>query len=89
MKTLLASEIRKLRTSSLAHNAGWMLVGQGLNLVPQAAYFILLARLLGVKEYGILAGAFAFVSIATPYSALGSDLLFVQYVSSNPKNFAV
>jgi O-antigen/teichoic acid export membrane protein len=65
-----------------------MLVGQGLNLVLQAGYFILLARLLGVKEYGIFAGAFAFVSIATPYSSVGSGLLFVRYVSSNASNFA-
>ena len=47
---LLSTEIRRLRTRSLAHNAGWMLVGQGLNLVLQAGYFILLARLLGVRD---------------------------------------
>jgi len=86
--TFLSTEIRQLRTSSLAHNAGWMLVGQGLNLLLQAGYFILLARLLGVTEYGIFVGAFAFVSIATPYSGLGSGLLFVQYVSTNAGNFA-
>ena len=87
--TFLSAEIRRLRTSSLAHNAGWMLVGQGMNLVLQAGYFILLARLLGVTEYGIFVGALAFVSLATPYSALGSGMLFVQYVSSNAENFAV
>jgi len=86
--TFLNTEIRKLRTSSLAHNAGWMLVGQGLNLLLQAGYFILLARLLGVKEYGIFVGAFAFVSLATPYSALGSGMLFVHYVSTKVENFA-
>ena len=86
--TFLSTEIRRLRTSSLAHNAGWMLVGQGLNLVLQAGYFILLARLLGVTEYGIFVGAFAFVSLATPYSALGSGVLFIQYVSTNAENFA-
>ncbi|MGH9519983.1 MAG: oligosaccharide flippase family protein, partial [Terriglobales bacterium] len=65
-----------------------MLAGQGLNLLIQVGYFILLARLLGVKEYGIFVGALAFVSLATPYSGLGSGLLFVQYVSSNTENFA-
>jgi O-antigen/teichoic acid export membrane protein len=54
----------------------------------QAAYFILLARLLGVREYGIFAGAFAFVSIAMPYSSLGSGLLFVRYVSADSREFA-
>jgi hypothetical protein len=61
----------------------------GVNILFQAAYFILLARLLGVREYGIFAGAFAFVSIAFPYSALGSGLIFVRYVSTNSNNFAV
>jgi O-antigen/teichoic acid export membrane protein len=41
-----------------------------------------------VEEYGIFAGAFAFVAIATPYSALGSGLLFVRYVSLNSGDFA-
>lgn len=87
--TFLSTEIRRLRASSLAHNAGWMLIGQGLNVLLQAGYFILLARLLGVKEYGVFVGAFAFVSLATPYSALGSGMLLLQYVSSNAENFAV
>jgi O-antigen/teichoic acid export membrane protein len=86
--SFLSTEIRRLRTSSLAHNAGWMLVGQGLSLLFQAGYFILLARLLGVKEYGIFVGALAFVSLATPYGALGSGLVFVQHVSANAENFA-
>lgn len=88
MKTFFSAELRRVRSSTLAHNAGWMLVGQGLNLVLQAGYFILLARVLGVKEYGIFVGAFAFVSLASPYSALGSGFLFMQYVHSGSDNFA-
>jgi len=85
----LRSQLHALRQSSLARNAGWMAIGQGANIVLQAAYFILLARLLGVREYGVFAGAFAFVAIATPYSALGSGLLFVRYVSTDAGKFAV
>lgn len=84
----LAAEIQKIRSSKLAHNAGWMLVGQGLSFVLQAGYFVLLARLLGVREYGVFAGAFAFASIAMPYSTLGSGLLFVRYVGAEPAEFA-
>jgi O-antigen/teichoic acid export membrane protein len=87
MKFLVA-EFRKLRSSSLARNAGWMLIGQGINLLLQAGYFILLARLLGVSEYGVFAGAFAFVGIAMPYSTLGSGLLFVRYVGPDHSKFA-
>lgn len=85
----LRSYTRRLWASSLARNAWWMLVGNGLNLVFQAGYFVLLARLLGVREYGIFVGAFAFVAIATPYCALGSGLVFVRHVSANPKDFGV
>ena len=84
----ITAELQRVRQSSLARNAGWMLVGQGASLVLQAGYFILLARLLGVREYGIFAGAFAFAAMAAPYSALGSGLLFMRYVSSNRDNFA-
>lgn len=77
------AEIKKIRTSKLAHSAGWMLVGQGISLVLQAGYFILLARLLGVKEYGVFAGAFALVGIVMPYSAMGSGILFMRYVSAD------
>jgi len=65
-----------------------MLVGQGMNFVLQAIYFILLARLLGVKEYGVFAGSLAFTSIATPYSGLGSGVLFIRYVNQSVRNCA-
>ena len=59
-----------------------MLVGHGFSFLLQAAYFVLLARLLGVKEYGVFAGAFALVGIVAPYSTLGSGILFMRYVGS-------
>lgn len=84
----LRDQLRILRQSSLARNAGWMVIGHGLNIFLQAAYFILLARLLGVREYGVFAGAFAFVAIATPYTSLGFGVLFIRYVSTDSGNFA-
>ncbi|MGA2351633.1 MAG: flippase [Terracidiphilus sp.] len=71
----------------MARNAGWMLVGQGINLILQAGYFLLLARLLGVIQYGIFVGALAFVTLVTPFSALGSGLLFMRYVGSGAGAF--
>jgi O-antigen/teichoic acid export membrane protein len=49
----------------------------------------LLAQLLGVSEYGVFAGAFAFVNLVTPYSALGAGMLFMRYVSADPTQAAV
>ena len=74
--------------SSLAHNAGWMFLGQGLSVICQGAYFILLGRLLGSTEYGIYVGAVAMVSILSQYSPLGSHSVFLRYVSPDPKYFA-
>ncbi|RRA48239.1 flippase [Acidipila sp. EB88] len=85
----LQQPLTTLRQSSLARNAGWMLAGQGLNVVFQAAYFILLARLLGTVEYGIYAGAIALVTILGNFSSLGSGTLFVRYVTADRKNFSV
>lgn len=85
----IGKEFRVASKSRLGRNAGWMMFGQGMNLVLQAGYFILLARLLGVREYGVFAGALAFVSIATPYSSLGSGLIFVRHVGADHSKFAV
>lgn len=65
-----------------------MFLGQGLSFFIQAAYFILLARLLGSQQYGIFVGAFALVSIASQYSTLGSGLVMLRHVSQDRKKFA-
>lgn len=75
--------VEKLRHSLLARNAVWLLAGQGSSVVIQGLYFLLLARLLGTLQYGFLAGASAFVAIASQYSAMGSGLLLLRYVSSD------
>jgi O-antigen/teichoic acid export membrane protein len=81
----LKDEWHKVRKSALARNAGWVFIGQGLGFVLQAAYFILLARLLGSREYGIYAGAFALASMPSAYSTLGTGTLLLRYVSSDKK----
>ncbi len=65
-----------------------MLVGQGLSFFCQAAYFVLLARLLGSREYGVVVGAFAFASLVSQYSSLGTGTLLLRYVSINRREFA-
>jgi O-antigen/teichoic acid export membrane protein len=83
----IAQELRRIRESPLARNAGWMVLGQGSGFLLQAAYFILIARLLGAYEYGVYAGAFALTSIIGQYSALGSGTIFLRYVSADPRKF--
>ncbi|HEX4771131.1 MAG TPA: flippase [Bryobacteraceae bacterium] len=78
---------RELLSSSLIRNAGWMFGGQVASFGVQAAYFIVLARLLGRTEYGILAGAAGLVNIFSQYSGMGAGLLFLRYVSPDHSRF--
>lgn len=85
----LTQELTRLKTSSLARNTGWMFLGQGLGLVFQTTYFIVLARLLGSREYGVYAGTFALVSMASQYSTIGSGTVFLRYVSPDKSKFPI
>ncbi len=85
---MLRAEWGRARHSSLGRNAVWMFLGQGLSLIFQGAYIILLGRLLGITEYGTYVGAVAMVSIVSQYSALGSHSVFLRYVSPDPGRFA-
>jgi O-antigen/teichoic acid export membrane protein len=86
---LVLTEVSRFRSSKMVRNASWLVAGQGLGLVLQAVYFILLARLLGPIEYGVYAGAFAFASLVAPYGPLGTGTIFLRYVSSDRLAFSV
>jgi O-antigen/teichoic acid export membrane protein len=79
--------VTRARKSVLLQNAAWLFAGQGLSFVVQAFYFIVLARLLGTTQYGLLAGAIALVGIASQYSTLGSGILFLRYVGPDHTRF--
>jgi O-antigen/teichoic acid export membrane protein len=71
----------------MLRNSLWMFSGQGLSLLAQAGYFIVIARLLGSTEYGLLAGAAASVGVLSQYGAFGSGLVFLRYVSPDHGRF--
>jgi O-antigen/teichoic acid export membrane protein len=73
--------------SSLARNASWMLFGQGLGFGVRLVYFVVLARLLGVVQYGVIVGAFALVNLVSPYCQLGMGTLLLRYVSADRNQF--
>ena len=76
------------QTDSLARNASWVFLGQGLSVICQGAYFVLIARLLGNVEYGVYAGAFATVAMLSVFSSLGSPLVLLRHVSPDHRKFA-
>jgi O-antigen/teichoic acid export membrane protein len=84
---VIGTFVIRARKSLLVRNASWLFAGQGLSFIAQALYFIVLARLLGTRQYGLLAGAVALVAVVSQYSTLGSGLLFLRYVSPDHSQF--
>jgi O-antigen/teichoic acid export membrane protein len=77
----MLDRLRSLRGHQVSRNASWLVAGQLANFLLQAIFFVLLTRLLGVNEFGIFSGALALITVATPYSSLGTGMLFMRYVS--------
>jgi O-antigen/teichoic acid export membrane protein len=72
---------------TLRRDVGWSLLGQVLGYGLKALYFVVIARLLGVLQYGIVVGAFALVNLVAQYSRLGMGTVLLRYVSPNPNRF--
>jgi O-antigen/teichoic acid export membrane protein len=73
--------------SALAKNTVWMFLGQGLRLLIQAAYFAVIARSLGARNYGAFVGVVALVGIVYPFGTLGSGSLLIKNVSRDKALF--
>ena len=84
----LKSSISRLGQSSLVRNTLWMMLAQGLRLVLQAGYFVIVARVLGAEQYGAFIGATALVAIVSPFASLGAGNLIVKNVSRNRDLFS-
>src|SRR5271154_6364860 len=74
--------------NALARNTAWMILGRGLGLIIQAAYFIEIARSLGVRNYGAFVGVVALVGIVYPFASLGSGNLLIKNVARDKKLFS-
>lgn len=85
MKNLIAP----YRVNSLATNTSWMLLGQGLCLLMQAVYFLIIARSLGVQQYGAFVAAAAFTQILSPFVGFGGGNLLVKNVAQDNRLFSV
>jgi len=79
--------IHRLSQSSLARNTLWMFFAKGLQLVSQSFYFVIIARALGVEQYGIFITATSFVSLVSPFATVGLGNLLVKNVSRDRNLF--
>src|SRR5258708_30186210 len=76
-----------LRKSTLAQNTGWMLLGLGLKIAIQVLYFTVIARSLGVQNYGAFVVVVGLVGIMSPFGPLGSGNLLVKNVARDGRQF--
>ncbi len=66
-----------------------MFLGLGLKFVIRTAYFVEIARALGVGSYGAFIGVVALVGVAAPFGDFGSSSLLLQNVSRDRNLFAI
>ena len=73
--------------TGLAKDTLWMFLSKLFNVVMQAGYFIIVARLLGKENYGSFIVITASASIIFPFVALGSEHILVKNVSVDRSSF--
>jgi O-antigen/teichoic acid export membrane protein len=83
------SLLHRIKNSALAKDTGHMAAGQTLRLVIQAAYFVLIARILGPEKYGAFVAVVALAGVLTPFSGLGTNNLFIKNVRSAKRTAAL
>jgi O-antigen/teichoic acid export membrane protein len=79
---------RGLQGNSVMRDSAWMFSAQVVRALTQAGYFVLVARTLGVSEFGRLAAALALVAIAGPFASWGSGNLLIKDVVRDRGSFA-
>jgi O-antigen/teichoic acid export membrane protein len=77
---VLAGGSGRTKTRGLLRDTTHLSIGQGLRLVIQAAYFVLIARSLGPDGYGAFVTVVAMAALLGPFSGLGSPNLFIKNV---------
>lgn len=73
---------------SLRQSSLWMIGGQFAALATQAAYFILIGRALGSREYGAFVGVAALIGALSQFSSLGMEMILVRDISRDRRAFA-
>lgn len=75
-------------SGSLRRASAWVLSGQAAALGCQAAYFVLMGRVLGSREYGAFVGVVALVAVLAQFSGCGMDMVLLRNISRNRASFA-
>lgn len=82
------SFVKRFKNNSLARETFWIMLAKIIRILIQAAYFIIIARALGVQQYGAFVGVIALVNIFVPFASWGSEHILVKNVSRDRSLFA-
>jgi O-antigen/teichoic acid export membrane protein len=88
MKRTLRRLWAKSSKDELTRNSSWMFLGNMLRIGLQAAYFVMIARFLGVRDYGIFVAVASMVAILSPFSGLGAGNILIMKVARHPSHFS-
>jgi O-antigen/teichoic acid export membrane protein len=83
----LRPKIDRLLEQRIVRDTLWLLVGKGMRLVLQAAYFVIIARTLGVANYGAFVGTTALAAIVSPFVGVGIETLLLKNVAKDRSLF--
>ena len=83
----IKAKAANLFRSGLAKDTLWMLLSKLFNVIVQAIYFVIVARLLGKENYGSFIVITAIASIVFPFVPLGSEHILVKNVSTDRASF--
>lgn len=85
----LKEKLIKFVRKGLFQEAAWLLIAKLFNVFVQAAYFIIVARVLGPENYGSFIGVTALGSIVFPFVAFGTENVLMQKVAVKPSSFPI
>src|SRR5665213_588633 len=86
-KLLRRFPIKSLLSSTIAGNTGVMTIGIAIQILLQAAYFILVTRTMGANSYGAFVSVSAMAGIVAAFSGWGADQLLIRTVATAPDQY--
>lgn len=81
--------LARVKEEGIVRDTTHLSIAQGLRLVIQAAYFVLIARSLGPNSYGTFVTLVAMAGILGPFSGMGTPNLFIKNVRSGKRDAAI
>lgn len=80
---VLRSRLGTMVRTRAARSSAWAVLGQLAGVLVGLGNFLLLARVLGPAEYGLVAGAWALVLASGPLMTLGAERLVIRDVTAD------